>query len=137
MVAALTLYMTLVGASHSANLELKFNQLRDSRGSVAIALFSAGNSKDFPEKGSLINAKYGIKSGQAFIFKDLPKGTYAIAAFHDANDDGVLNTSFLGIPREGIAFSNNPTLYFGAPSFEKCSFRLEEDQVIELDFKYY
>jgi hypothetical protein len=42
-------------------------------------------------------------------------GYYAVALFHDENDDHHLNTNALGIPTEGYGFSNNPTLYFGPP----------------------
>jgi uncharacterized protein (DUF2141 family) len=48
-------------------------------------------------------------------------GRYAIAIIHDENGNGKLDT-FAGIPREGVGFSRNPVLRFGAPSFRSASF---------------
>ena len=50
-------------------------------------------------------------------------GDYAIAIIHDENRNGRLDT-FAGIPREGVGFSRNPVLRFGAPSFRSASFTI-------------
>ena len=55
-------------------------------------------------------------------FKSVPKGTYAIAIFHDANKNGKLDTNFLGIPKEQTGTSNNVITRLGPPSFEKARF---------------
>ena len=55
-------------------------------------------------------------------FRHVPKGTYAIAIFHDANKNGKLDTNFLGIPKEQTGTSNNVVTHFGPPSFEKARF---------------
>jgi uncharacterized protein (DUF2141 family) len=51
----------------------------------------------------------------------LAPGDYAIAVIHDENGNGRLDT-FAGIPREGVGFSRNPVLRFGAPSFKSAQF---------------
>ena len=48
-------------------------------------------------------------------------GSYAIAIIHDENGNGKLDT-FAGIPREGVGFSRNPAIRFGAPSFRSAQF---------------
>jgi len=48
-------------------------------------------------------------------------GDYAIAIIHDENGNGKLDT-FAGIPREGVGFSRNPAIRFGAPSFRSAQF---------------
>jgi uncharacterized protein (DUF2141 family) len=58
-------------------------------------------------------------------FLDLPAGTYAISIFHDAKDDGVLNTNVLGMPREGYGFSNNHTYATHPASFEESHFTVD------------
>ena len=37
-------------------------------------------------------------------FKGLKDGVYAIAIIHDENTNGKLDTNFIGIPAEGVAF---------------------------------
>jgi uncharacterized protein (DUF2141 family) len=49
---------------------------------------------------------------------DVPPGHYAVQAFHDADNDGKFAQNFLGIPREGIGFSNDARITTSAPKFE-------------------
>jgi uncharacterized protein (DUF2141 family) len=53
----------------------------------------------------------------------LPPGDYAIAIIHDENGNGKLDT-FAGVPREGVGFSRNPPIRFGAPSFQSARFTI-------------
>ena len=48
----------------------------------------------------------------------VPPGRYAIAVFHDENSNRNLD-KFVGIPKEGFAFSRNPSIKFRAPRFEE------------------
>jgi uncharacterized protein (DUF2141 family) len=41
-------------------------------------------------------------------FKNVRYGNYAIVAFHDENHDGDFNQNWLGLPKEGFGFSDNP-----------------------------
>ncbi|NJN30861.1 MAG: DUF2141 domain-containing protein [Synechococcales cyanobacterium RM1_1_8] len=71
-------------------------------------------------------------------FDNLEPGTYAVAAFHDANGDGLLNRGLMGIPREGFGFSNNPKILVGAPSFKKAAIALTQTQLaIQIQLKYF
>jgi len=66
----------------------------------------------------------------------LAPGDYAVAIVHDENGNGKLDT-FAGIPREGVGFSRNPVLRFGAPSFQSASFPIAGapvEQVIRLKY---
>lgn len=59
-------------------------------------------------------------------FQDVPAGIYAVQTYQDRNDDGRLNKSFLGMPREPIGFSRDPKLRFGPPSFTQCAVQLTD-----------
>jgi uncharacterized protein (DUF2141 family) len=52
----------------------------------------------------------------------VPPGRYAVQAFHDENGDGRLNTNWLGIPREGVGFSNDAMAHLTIPRFAKAAF---------------
>ncbi len=67
-----------------------------------------------------------IESDQVeFLFSGLGEGTYAISIFHDENDNGKLDSNFIGIPSEPYAFSNNAKGMFGPPSFDQCKFEVK------------
>lgn len=61
----------------------------------------------------------------------LPLGDYALTAFHDIDNDGELDTSFIGMPKEPIAMSNNAVARFGPPKFEDAVFTLGAKPMIQ------
>jgi uncharacterized protein (DUF2141 family) len=49
-----------------------------------------------------------LDGNEAVLRFTLPAGTYAVQVMHDENDNGKLDSKFMGIPTEGYGFSNNP-----------------------------
>lgn len=54
-------------------------------------------------------------------FNNVKYGTYSVNLFHDENSNKDIDKNFIGIPKEGYGFSNNPN-FLGPPSFEKTKF---------------
>lgn len=84
--------------------------------------------------------KIGITgSTMQLTFLNVLPGTYAVAAYHDENNDGTLNTNFLGIPKEGVGVSNNKMRTFSAPKYNDAKFVLPANGEIkmEIKLKYY
>lgn len=117
-------------------LIVKFEGIKESKGKIKIALCnSADNYRDHenPFIGKDISAKENYVITE---FNDLPFGTYAIKAFHDADSNDDLNTNFLGIPVEDYGFSNDARGTFGPPSWERAKFYFDsENQIIEITIK--
>ncbi len=110
--------------SPQANLiHVEIDGLRNDKGQVLCALFSSPDG--FPKNSAktAAYAKSDISHGHAFCeFPGIPSGTYAVSAFHDENSNGKMDTNFMGIPREGVAASNNARGHFGPPKFEAAAF---------------
>lgn len=53
---------------------------------------------------------------------NVPPGRYAAQAFADADDDGKLGRTMVGIPKEGVGFSNNAMRRFLPPKFSSAAF---------------
>jgi uncharacterized protein (DUF2141 family) len=53
---------------------------------------------------------------------DVPPGQYAVQAFHDVTDHGVVHQNLLGIPKESIGFSNDAPLRLRGPRFSDAAF---------------
>ncbi|MEW5729432.1 MAG: DUF2141 domain-containing protein [Pseudomonadota bacterium] len=49
-------------------------------------------------------------------------GTFAVAAYHDEDADGRFDRSWIGLPAEGFAFSNDPATIAGLPAFDTVTF---------------
>ena len=97
--------------------------MRNMNGQVHICLTrSADHFPDCARDPAAI--KRSMQTGHAARFTiDVPPGAYALSVIHDENGNGRLDTR-LGIPREGFAFSNNPRIWFGPPSFNAARFTL-------------
>ena len=57
----------------------------------------------------------------------VPLGTYAVQVFHDENDNLRIDRNFLGLPTEGMGFSNNAPFRFGPPSFREATIAVGPD----------
>jgi uncharacterized protein (DUF2141 family) len=62
--------------------------------------------------------------------KDIQPGNYAVAIFHDVNQNGKLDKNIFGIPTEDYGFSNNARGSFGPPSYKDCSFSFSNNKKI-------
>ena len=116
--------LILILSANSLNAQLKISiaNIKNDQGTILIALY---NSKDdFPSTNKAYKeGKAGIKDKQAvFIFEGLPSGEYAVALFHDQNNNKKLDKSDLGLPNEPYGFSNDAKAMFGPPSFKKAKF---------------
>lgn len=104
-------------------LSMALEGLRSAKGQILVCVTRTAHyfpdcTKD-PEKRHFAVA---VKSGPMLLGAMAP-GDYAIAIVHDENGNGKLDT-FAGIPREGVGFSRNPALHFGAPSFQSARFAI-------------
>ena len=69
-------------------------------------------------------------------FKELPKGSYAVAVIHDANKNGKIDTNLVGLPTEGYGFSNNLRFMLRGATFEESQFELNKDKTIVVKMGY-
>ncbi len=95
--------------------------LRSHKGQILVCVTrSADHFPDCTKDPDKRHFAVPVKNGPIPLGTVAP-GDYAIAIVHDENGNGKLDT-FMGIPREGVGFSRNPVLRFGAPSFGSASF---------------
>lgn len=60
-------------------------------------------------------------------FESLEPGVYAVSAYQDVNNNGQLDTGFMGKPKEPYGFSNNARHTFGPATFEDAKFQLSSN----------
>ena len=108
-------------APGTATLVVEVTGLKDDQGSVQVALHASEDGFPTRPEKAIRQASVPISGGRArVVFEGLAPGGYAVAAYHDENGDGRLDTGFLGIPSEGLAASNDARGFMGPPSFEKA-----------------
>lgn len=108
----------------TAPLQITVTGLRSNAGNVHIALYD--DPARFPDSDGMILKIEAPISGRVarHEFPALSKKRYAIAVYHDANDNDSFDQGFLGIPLEDFAFSNGAAAFLGPPSFEAAAFTL-------------
>ena len=71
---------------------------------------------------------------EGILIKDLDMGRYAIAIFHDENNNDKFDT-FLGIPKEKFGFSKNAQVLLGPPKFSEASFFLSDNIKLKMEIE--
>ncbi|MBC3786602.1 DUF2141 domain-containing protein [Spirosoma utsteinense] len=107
------------------NLKVEIQNVRVVSGAVYIGLFRPG--KDFPEGKSIETKKLNVNSKNVYILFSVEPGDYAIAVYHDENDNGKMDKRVFGIPKEPYGFSNNFKPVMSAPKFSDCRFSVGDD----------
>lgn len=119
--------------AQTGSIEVKINGIENNDGVVMIGLYNS--EADFPDsdKGYTGAAPKANTNGVTHTFSDIPAGKYAIAVWHDEDEDKELDKNFLGIPRENYGFSNNAFGTFGPPGFKDAAFNVVSGETTELE----
>ena len=98
------------------------DQRRLGERAVRVALFDS--AEHFLKRALRSAGAPAVEGTTTLIVSGLAAGDYAIAVYHDANDNGKLDQNMMGIPVEATAFSNDALGNMGPPSFEAVRFAL-------------
>lgn len=104
--------------------------MKSDKGDVYVALYNKKDNFLNKEYKGVIVKITGKKA--TAVFKEIPKGIYALSAFHDANDNKKMDTNFIGIPKEPIGISNDAKGFMGPPKFKKAKFLVDKDVVLRV-----
>lgn len=111
--------------------------LRSEKGQVMACL--TARPKAFPKCERDANARAVTVPAARVVeldFGSVPAGRYAIAIFHDENENGRLDKRLL-MPREGFGFSRNAPVGLGPPSFGNAAFTVsDEDKHQSIRMRY-
>lgn len=126
--------MSMQTVQKKSILTVEVRGIKKSIGKIFIAVYR--KKDDFPSpdgrfKYAIVDAKAGNTTGVL----SLPSDTYAVAVFHDANDNTVMDKNMFGVPTEIYGFGNNARATFSAPSFEEAAIELTQDKKIVVFIK--
>ncbi len=115
----------------AADLAILISNISEPTGEVRWVLFDSEESYQ-SDTNPLLSVRNRVDGDSLKVtVHNLPAGRYAVKLYHDANNNGELDSNMLGIPTEGYGFSNNAGR-FGPPSFEEAAVSLEADLQIEV-----
>ncbi|TNE55356.1 MAG: DUF2141 domain-containing protein [Bacteroidetes bacterium] len=126
-------FLTISSEDGQHDLHLSLSGNGSTRGHYFIAIYR--KSDPFPSSTHAFKRIVRKGAEREVYLGQLPRGTYAIAVFHDENDNAILDKNLLGIPLEKYGFSNNARATFSAPSFQEASFNLNTNRHLHVKLK--
>jgi uncharacterized protein (DUF2141 family) len=135
-VLVVSLFCSSLRAGTGHTITVHASTLRTAKGSLRCRLYSRGDG--FPGKPPFDAEQAVPAAGRTATctFPGVAPGKYAVALFHDENDNGKLDTNFVGIPLEGVGVSNNRLRSFGPPTWDDAKFTLQGDLVLDVSLHY-
>lgn len=114
----------------SYDLSVQITDIKNKKGKVYIGLFN--KAKGFTEIPKAYKRKIATISAThiTYVFKDLAKGKYAVAVFHDENNNAKFDKNILGVPKEAYGVSNNKRFLLRAATYKESMFQLESNKKI-------
>tara|TARA_R110002072_G_scaffold1780_10_gene14787 strand:- start:7149 stop:7565 length:417 start_codon:yes stop_codon:yes gene_type:complete len=120
----IVLLMAVSVPSWAETLTVVIENIETAEGYIMLRVMH-GKGEFKGEREALTSIKQrAIKGPMTFSVSNLPAGEYAIQVMHDENDNGKLDSNFIGIPSEPWAFSNNATGSMGPPAWDDMKFQL-------------
>lgn len=102
-------------------LRIHVDGLRNSTGVVGAAIFKSPDGWPEDMNKALHHWPTPIAAGAreaTAVMENLPPGDYGVVAIHDENRNHKLDRNFIGIPKEGFGFANNPHVGLSAPPYK-------------------
>ena len=129
MLRCLTLCLLfLASTAQAADLTVTVENVPSAKGKLSLGLYKKGDA--FPDgKASYEVDVPAVQGHVIYTFKDLPPGRYALTGFHDENNNGKMDYTFIGIPKEGFFFSNDASPKLSAPSFDACAITVADKPI--------
>jgi uncharacterized protein (DUF2141 family) len=127
--------------SSGCTLRLHVDGLRNSTGVVGSVIFKSADGWPEDTKKCYRHGPTPIPSGQrqaTVVWEHVPPGDYGVAVIHDENRNARLDRNFIGIPKEGFGFANNPHVGLSAPPFQAAIVHVQcpfTDTDIHLQYK--
>ena len=117
-------------------LTVHMTGFRNNTGNGGVAIFKTpdgwpeSNDKAFKHDG------VQVENRECTIKFQVPASTYAVAALHDENKNHKLDRNFVGFPKEGFGFANNPHVGLSAPAFSAATVKVSGDTTVEIRMQY-
>lgn len=130
MITKIIVVMTIVTVNTTLlaqnNFTVEVTELVADKGNVYLGLYNKENGF-LNEGAAFANAEVKVTGNKvSYIFKNLPVGEYAVAAYQDENSNGKCDRNLIGYPTEGFGFSRNYRPRVSAPKFDEVKISVKQ-----------
>jgi uncharacterized protein (DUF2141 family) len=119
----------LCAVANAATLVVTISNIKTDVGQMNVAVYDNEDDwlGDDVVAGQTLVVAEKMSDGVIVAVVELEPGNYAVSVHHDDNDNGKMDTNFIGIPKEPIGLSNGAVAKFGPPKYKDAVFAIGED----------
>lgn len=121
-----------LNATAQFDLNLNIQNLSSETGALIIGLYAPTDEFLGENQCSVCESIPVSENTTSYLIKDVPAGEYAIAILHDTNGNNEMDFNFIGIPKEGYGFSNNPRSRMRQPTYEETKFTMNKNKELTI-----
>lgn len=110
--------------TETCKLIVHIDGFRNQNGNAGVTVFTSPDGWPENNDKAFMHAGHPFTGNKATLELQLPAGRYAIAVIHDENSSHKLDRNFVGFPKEGFGFANNPKVGLSAPSFNAAAMQV-------------
>lgn len=119
------LFSTSFKSSEMHTIKVQLKNIKAHKGTAYVNLYI---EKGFPKSDQQIQRKsVKVNSNTTFVTFLVPNGEYAIAMYHDVNDNDKMDKNWVGYPLEPYGFSKNFKPTISEPDFSDCKFTVKSN----------
>lgn len=114
----------LAATASAATIEVKVSSVVGGRGKVNVAVCD----KERFLKDCLYSGSAPAQASDTVVtIQNVPKGTWAVLAYQDENQNDKLDRNLIGIPSENYGFSRDARGRFGPPDFADAAIDVRDE----------
>jgi uncharacterized protein (DUF2141 family) len=134
---AVSLFLGILNIDNTGEILVKIKGIKNYKGYIQVDIYKTNKGFPTAEEFAFKKLRFKVQKGENDLkITNLQHGTYAIAIFHDENQNKILDKNFLGIPNEGVGVSNITDTLFSAPKFNDAKFKLDKDTKLTIKMFY-
>lgn len=124
------LFISSMSFGQETKQTVKVSNLENVKGNLYIGWYKDSDTFTINDK-AIYREKIAVNNQKevSVVFRDIPKGKYAIAVFLDENDNYKLDKNLFGIPKEKYGFSNNILPTMRPATFDESAFELKSQDI--------
>lgn len=134
-----TIFMSLTlspQGEEKTTVKINITEIRSDKGSILVGVFT--DHEGFASEEGVLDIKLSkdkMENGSMSTTIELESGTYGISVLDDENNNGEMDTNFMGIPKEGFGFSDYYHTALRKPVFEDFKFTIKEEDTVRIDIR--
>ena len=119
-------------AAEEKKLTVEITNITSEEGQIILAIYNS--SENYDKRIAFQEVKLKPEMDSVIFETNVPDGEYLVMLVHDINNNGKLDTSFIGMPKEPVGLSNYDGK--GIPGkFKKHKFSVNENTEIIIPLK--